>query len=363
MTRWTVYIALPLVATFLSGCSDGPLGGLSTGMSRVSGDGQPGVAGQSLGKPFVVRARGAGGVGIPNVVVTWEVTSGAGVLDGRWAACSSPDGHESDVPAPTVSTITDADGHARISFMPTWFGPIRVVARSKGFPGSPVTFSTDATDPDARIEIVAGGEQDGAVDPWAPWVHAGNEFRIRVTDGDGEGVDHVPVVWTLTSGTGRLQTSSCYSTHDDRAVTRTRRYEEPSGAGYSSLYFLPTALGTATVTASLGGVDRDPLVFTVRTGTVVVGLTDNPWYGGPGFVAPGYSAKAAVPEGVAVEFWNLNETARIRSTSEPPGSASFDSGTLTADARFRFVPGVPGVWEFADEISGATGTLTVTAGG
>lgn len=52
-------------------------------------------------------------------------------------------------------------------------------------------------------------------------------------------------------------------------------------------------------------------------------------------------------------------TAHIRSTSTPAGGASFDSGSLTEGERFLFVPGVAGTWEYVDQVSGATGTLTV----
>jgi hypothetical protein len=445
MTRWTEYLALPLAAALLSGCSDEAPAGLAEGalqvatattgqdpdddgylvlvngssggavgatdaltitglaagdvevelagvagncaivgsnpravtvsagatasvafavacepavaMAMVSGDDQRGRAGHELGEPLVVRVTDSGGVGIPNVVVTWSVTSGDGALDGRWQACPPPYEYDSGDPVPVVSAITDAGGFARITFMPTWFGPVTVTARSHGIPGSPVTFTTDATDPGARIEIVGGAEQDGAFGAW----EQANGLTVRVTDGEGRGVAHVPVTWVRTPLNGILRRSGCFGSLGGRAITRTRESLEPAGSGYTGLVFVPKSLGASTVSASLPGVDGIPVVFTVNTATVVVGLAVDPWLGGPGFVGPGFSPDVTVPAGVAVEFLNANAAARIKSTSMPAGGASFDSGSMGPDARFRFVPDAPGRWEFVDEISGKTGTVTVTA--
>lgn len=445
MTRWTEYLALPLAAALLSGCSDEAPAGLAEGalqvatattgqdpdddgylvlvngssggavgatdaltisglaagdvevelagvagncaivgsnprivkvsagatasvgfavacepaiaMAMISGDDQPGKAGEELDEPLVVRVADSRGVGIPNVVVTWSVSSGDGVLDGRWQACPPPFEHAAGDPAPVASAITDAGGFARITFMPTWFGPVTVIARSHGIPGSPVAFTTDATDPGARIEIVGGAEQDGAFGAWEQH----NALTVRVTDGEGRGVAHVPVAWARSPLNGILRRSGCFGSLGAQAITRPHESEEPAGQGYTGLVFLPKSLGTSTVTASLAGVDGTTVVFTVNTATVIVGLADDVWYGGPGFVGPGFSPDVTVPAGVTVEFHNINATARIKSTSVPPGGASFDSGTLVPDARFRFVPDVTGTWQFVDEISGETGTLTVTA--
>jgi hypothetical protein len=80
---------------------------------------------------------------------------------------------------------------------------------------------------------------------------------------------------------------------------------------------------------------------------------------GPAFLgAPDDSSDVTVPIGAPVEWVNWLESARIMSTSAPPGGASFDSGELSQGERFEFVPDVAGTWEYVDPVSGATGTLT-----
>ena len=61
---------------------------------------------------------------------------------------------------------------------------------------------------------------------------------------------------------------------------------------------------------------------------------------------------------ISPEWWLLCGPARIASTSVPPGGETFASGSLEGRSSFEFVPGVPGTWEYVDEVSGATGTLT-----
>jgi hypothetical protein len=100
----------------------------------------------------------------------------------------------------------------------------------------------------------------------------------------------------------------------------------------------------------------------------VVGLVYDPWNDRTVFYVPEASADALcgpafsddveVPVGARVEFWNREASARIVSTAEPPDGSSFDSGLLAEDERFRFTPGVAGKWDFIDEVSRATGTLT-----
>lgn len=324
-------------------------------LARVSGDAQPAKAGQELAAPFVVRVTDEHGVGIPNVGVTWSVTSGEGVLDGQWD-CPPPNGPFGN-PTPTRSALTDAAGYARVSFMPTWFGFSTVVARSAGIPGSPVTFTADATDDGATIEIVSGGEQEGITGPFA----TPNSFAVRVRDGDGNGVPHVTVHWRRLSGAGIVRGFACATgglAGGDQFITRTSPADAPIGAGYASVEFEPRAFGFSTVVAGTPGSGGSSL-FTVNTTAVSVGLSDNPWYGGPGFIGPGDTDDVTIPAGVAVEFVNFNAAARIVSTSAPAGGAAFDSGDLVQEGRFRFVPDVSGTWEFLDQVSGATGKLTV----
>ncbi len=75
---------------------------------------------------------------------------------------------------------------------------------------------------------------------------------------------------------------------------------------------------------------------------------------------PGFDpSDVSVPLGTTVRWKSANETWRIVSTSAPPGGTAFDSGALGRSDAFRFIPDVAGTWQYADEVSGALGTLTV----
>jgi hypothetical protein len=84
-----------------------------------------------------------------------------------------------------------------------------------------------------------------------------------------------------------------------------------------------------------------------------------------GFIGPcTLSSDVTVPSGTPVEWKVPVEDERypitytVTSTSTPPGASGFDSGVLTSRERFRFVPLVTGTWEYRDQITGRTGTLT-----
>jgi hypothetical protein len=326
------------------------------GLAIVSGNNQPGKAGQELAEPFVVRVTDAQGAGIEGVEVTWTVTSGEGVLDGLWTRCDIPGtpGWEKYVdPIPTTSVHTDAAGVARVPFMPTWFGPVTVKAEATGVSGVPVTFTTDASDPGATLEIAPGYEHSPRI--WA-WLNHNQKLVIRVKDGQGEDVPYVPVNWRVESGTGELF-EGCRM--DPAALTvRTSQ----------SVDFKHKAYGLSTVSAAVPGVQDSPVMFELEATLVVVYVDEKL---DEGFLGPEGSSDIVVQVGARVEFLLFNPTAHIVSTSSPPGGASFDSGILQDNSDhvfnypdspelFGFVPNVAGTWEFVDQVSGATGTLTAT---
>jgi hypothetical protein len=325
------------------------------GLAIVSGNNQPGKAGQELAEPFVVRVTGPKGAGVEGVEVTWTVTSGEGVLDGLWTRCDIPGtpGWEKYVdPIPTTSVHTDAAGVARVPFMPTWFGPVTVKAEATGILGDPVTFTTDASDPGATlVEIVSIWASDPRI--WAYNNH-NTPLVIGVMDGQGELVPYVPVNWRVESGTGVLF-GGCWVFDPTALTVRTN----------SAVDFKHKAYGRSTVSAAVPGVQASPFRFELDATRVVV------YVQGAGFLGPEGSADIAVPVGARVEFQVFNPTAQIVSTSTPPGGATFDSGILKdnsdhifnypdAPELFGFVPNVAGTWEFVDQVSGATGTLTAT---
>ena len=334
-------------------------------ISIVSGNDQPGRAGHELAEPFVVRVTNGRGEPLAHHPVLWVVAWGEGLIDGnRLHACLKP---------PPLAVLTDADGRAQVSFTPTWFGVSLVTAALSSGSGPGVAFTTDASDPEATLTVVSGASEQGKAGQVLPV-----SLRVRVTDGEGDPVPHVAVTWRVASGSGRLAPWECeFPLMNQQTTTRTRPDEgavdDPSGTydvhGVSWVTFLPTAIGRSVVVATLSAppsaAGAGALVFEIDAPSMVVSLA--PEYGtgelrffGPDpvtdFIEP--LGNVTVPVGTTVEWISYVSTARIVSTTTPPGGAAFDSGMLGEEDRFEFVPGVPGAWEFIDQVSGVTGTLT-----
>jgi hypothetical protein len=349
--RWST-ACLCLVA-FACG-DDGLTGPRALVLTVVSGNNQPGKAGRQLGQPFVMRVTDGQGRGVANTPVTWTVTTGEGAFDDYFETLEGFLGCD---PLPARSVRTDADGFARVSFMPTWFGPVTVTARAAGAP-DPVTFTTEASDPGAVLRIIGGNHVEGKAGEWFDGYQVVDILEVGVTDGQGSPVPYVAVTWAVTSGDGWLD--GCRPPDGNPAHRTTRTRPEEWRRGTASTYFGLTTFGTSTVTAAVPiGVLVSPVTFTVRVIAVVINLGEA-ISGDTRFFGPDHSSDAdvTVPVGATVEWVNHVESARIVSTSAPPGGASFDSGQLGANDRFAFVPGVAGTWGYVDQVSGATGTLT-----
>jgi hypothetical protein len=348
--RWST--ACLCLAVFACG-DDGPIGPQPPVLTIVSGDAQPGEAGRHLGAPFVVRVTNHRGEGVGGRTVTWTVTSGEGAFDDYFETL---DGSVGCAPLPAASVRTDADGFARVPFMPTWFGPVTVTAQVPGAPG-PVTFTTDASDPGASLRIIGRNHVEGKAGEWFEGYQVPEIFEVGLTDGQGSPVPYVAVTWAITSGDGYLDGCSQPDGNPAHRTTRTR--PEDGRRGTASTYFGLTTLGTSTMAAAVPiGVLVSPVTFTVRVTALVINLGEEIWGDGTGFFGPAHSADVTVPVGATVEWVNHFETARIVATAAPPGGTAFDSGELSRGERFQFVPGVAGTWEYVDLVSGATGTLT-----
>lgn len=218
------------------------------------------------------------------------------------------------------------------------------------------------------LAMVSGDRQEGKAG-----VPLQNEFVVRVTDAEGFGVEGVEVTWKVAAGAGRIASifhGEGYLCGSIAGCTDAR--------GYSHVEFRPTTIGTTMVTAEIVGLAGSPVTFTTEV-TVTVILLGQDWrfFGGGDsvlFIGPDGTPDVTVPVGTPVEWIVVNfhhpwQPVHIMSTSVPPGGESFDSGVLAPWWEspagggwgweiFRFVPGVAGTWEFVDQASGATGTLT-----
>lgn len=304
----------------------------------VSGENQEGRVGELLGEPFVVRVTDEEGRAVGNVFVSWEVTGGGGDLT------TDLSGARLD----NAITVTDNDGVARVFFIPTALGTSTVVARvsiATGLAGAPVSFTAHAPGP-AAISRVSGENQEGRVG-----ARLANPFVVRVTDVQGQPMEGVRVIWSLTEGDGELF-APVSSTESGTLATIT------DGNGLAQAFYTPTAVGPNTVIARVSGaadLQASPVLFM----TQVPGLQLNIWLGlfwGPcAYCSP----DVTVPVGTTVEWRNWDPTEHtVTSSSAPSGGVSFSSGMLPQNARFHFVPDVAGTWEYSDRVSGATATLT-----
>jgi serine protease len=108
-----------------------------------SGDGQQGLAGQSLLAPIGVRVRTADGHGLSNVQVDWSVASGGGSV-------AQP------------STLTDASGAALVGWtLGASLGPQTVTASNAGLSPSSVTLNASAVVPAPSSIVGSVGLVDG----------------------------------------------------------------------------------------------------------------------------------------------------------------------------------------------------------
>lgn len=322
-------------------------------LAVVFGDDQDGKVGRVLDLPFLVQVTDAEGAGVAGIPVSWTVTSGDGALDGEREDCSPFDDELGD-PLTAKSVSTTSGGFASVSFVPAWFGPTIVTVEVDSLEGSPATFTIDASDSRASLWIDYPFDQVEVVEVVAGPQRA-LDLTMGVTDALGDGVPGVAVTWEVTSGKGKLREIVGCSQQDTSSTTVIVRTASQWGA--SQVSFQPTAFGITTVTATVPGVEGSPVTFTLDATLFEIVLYENE-FGEPVLIGPDYSSDATVPVGATVEWWNTNDSARIASTSAPPGGDPFDSGTIANGGRFQFVPPVAGTWEYVDQVSGATGTLT-----
>jgi hypothetical protein len=209
----------------------------------------------------------------------------------------------------------------------------------------------------AAIEMISGDGQEGKAGAFlAPFV-------VRVTDARGEGIEGVEVRWRVESGRGDIAGGSDLSTDAD---------------GLAKVSFEPHVLGTSTVSAhaAVPGLvlEGSPVTFTAEATVLLIYIleggifcvpTNSNWHG-PCWgtfldaVATFFGhASATVPVGTPVEWVNWGTSpVTLKSVSAAPGGPSLDSGPLNPGESFPFVPGVAGTWEFVEQVSGWTGSLT-----
>jgi lysophospholipase L1-like esterase len=157
---------------------------IARNLVEVSGNAQKGQVGQILPAPLVVRVTDKDGNPVSGKAVRFDVTFGGGTIDER----------------STLTINSNEFGEARV----TWrlgpsAGPHTVRVSSTNLTGSPVDFRAEAAAGRPENLVIYSG-QDAAGDVGS----ASSPMCVRVTDGSGNGVDGVEVLFELVRGTGSL---------------------------------------------------------------------------------------------------------------------------------------------------------------
>ena len=201
----------------------------------------------------------------------------------------------------------------------------------------------------ASIVIVSGKNQEATVGEYLR-----EPLVVQVLDAQGAGMPGVALTWEVT-GPGWAGSLSI-----DASSGRPYKYTDEQG--FASARFFPRAFGLSAVTVRAVGSPRavtfmiDPSALSVWYGIDLAGpLTFEPF-------SCDVACAARVPVGAAVEWvsgwWGDNKPEwTVTSIAVPPGGASFSSGVLHENDRFRFVPRAIGTWTYVDQIYGAKGTL------
>lgn len=226
-----------------------------------SGDGQSGIAGDSLAALFVAQVKGADSLGIAGIPVRFTaVTAGGAVRD--------------------TLVLTDLQGRARTR------AKLDTVAQTYTFTATALgtglparSFSATATAGAAATIAIAGG--NGQVDTIGKTL--GVPLSVRVRDAFGNGVGGATVVFTRIFGTGVVGSDSVTTAVDGDASTS---YTLGSVAGVDSIQallagtsatvvFTSTATaGAATAIAVDSGNAQSAVVLTAFADSLVVRVTD-----------------------------------------------------------------------------------------
>jgi hypothetical protein len=204
--------------------------------------------------------------------------------------------------------------------------------------------------------ILAGNYQNGMAGRWL-----GEPLAVRVSDAAGRGIERVAVSWTVSGGSGVLCDDGLGG--GTQCQSGALPLQTPTDAdGRTQVRFKPARLGRGTVTAAVFGTPAGAVTFSVNTAGIAISLVPlSECSESMEFHGPDGGGLVTAPVGVPVE-WELGCGGRITSTSAPAGQ-DFDSGTLPAGGRFRFVPQVAGQWDYREVSTEASGRLIAVGGG
>ena len=190
-----------------------------------NGNNQSGPAGEGLRDSLVVQVRDRRGQALPNARVAFKLEGAAP------GASISPD---------TAETGSEGLAYARW-VLGSASGTQSAVAAVVGVPGLTTRFdATVGPAPAARIELASGDGQRAS-----RGTALGDPLVVRVTDGFGNRVEGVTVVWSA----------------DDGSVDPVSSETDANGRA-STTWTLGSSVGGQTARAASSGLEGSPLVFT-----------------------------------------------------------------------------------------------------
>jgi hypothetical protein len=224
---------LSFSATGLTSVTSGTVtvqAGAATTIAANSTLTQNGTAGANVAAPPSVLVTDVSGNPVSGVSVTFAVTAGGGSVN------------------PVTAVVTGTNGLATLTSwtLGTTAGPNTVTATAGTLTGSPVTFNATATAGSATTIAFnsATAQSDTAGLPVAA------PPSVLVTDGNGNPVSGIDVVFTVTAGGGSISPAS-------PATVATNA----SGIATLTSWALGAAAGTNTVTATAAGLSGSPVTF------------------------------------------------------------------------------------------------------
>ena len=220
-------------------------------LTKVSGDGQEGLAGVALAAPFVVSVLDEDDEAIAGVTVTFSVTAGEGILS-------------------STTATTDANGQATTTLTLTLgseLGTNTVSATVEGL--EPETFTATSVGqaiPDSLAKVSGDGQEGtvGAV--------LAEPFVVSVLDADGAAIAGAVVTFSVTAGGGTL--SATTATTDANGQARSR-LTLGSDAGTNTVSATVEGLESGTFTAT-GQESPFASLFDLFGGGKRVALPDSP---------------------------------------------------------------------------------------
>ncbi|HEY5021430.1 MAG TPA: Ig-like domain-containing protein [Gemmatimonadaceae bacterium] len=183
MIRPSWVVAATLVAAAFGCGSDSTVAPPTANVvTKVSGDGQQVLLGQTAPAPLVVSVTDANGGPLAGVQVNWRIVSGGGTLS-------------------SSSSTTDQSGNASVTWTFGQSGAQSVKAWTDA-PGAPsVTFSTAPVT--QLMTIVSGDGQKGPFDVALPV-----PLVVSVTTPSGTPIPNVKVNWGVAAGEGSVSSTS-----------------------------------------------------------------------------------------------------------------------------------------------------------